>query len=374
MKNMELQLEQAKKENEELRMRFQECLETLDAICNGAPVAAGDSLQDMPVCCMAVTDLTEQKHHEEILAEERLSRSIIEQTAGAIIVCDDRGIVLRASNAAFDLAGRNCLNEPFDEVFRIHINTSSRQLPDKGAEFELFNIDHLIGGKSFLSHEAVIRKDGAEDIYLMLSAVPLLDDSGRVTGGVINLADISEKTMFERQLKESEERFKAIFQGSKDAIFIIAPNAGFAYVNQAACELTGYSEQELHAMQIPDLYAPEDLHAYNRFFSKIMNGEAIVSEARIRRKDGIKVPTEFSNTRVTIGGTFYMHTVARDITMRNKAEQGVTRPSRRCGKARKNTGPFLKLSRKGTLKSTLQETLLFIMMQCVKSWAIPGMN
>jgi len=124
----------------------------------------------------------------------------------------------------------------------------------------------------------------------------------------------------EAALRESEERFRTIFEGSRDAIFLVTRDARIAHVNQAACDLTGYDRDELLAMRIPDLHAPEDLHAYARFFDRIMAGEALISESDILRKDGVKVPTEFSNARVTLDGAPYMHTLARDVADRKRTE------------------------------------------------------
>jgi len=51
-----------------------------------------------------------------------------------------------------------------------------------------------------------------------------------------------------------------------------------------------------------------------------MAGESALTEAKIRRKNGTKADTEFSNTRVSVAGVYYMHTVARDITERKRSE------------------------------------------------------
>ncbi len=133
--------------------------------------------------------------------------------------------------------------------------------------------------------------------------------------------DTTEHKQAERAHRESEELFKIIFEGSRDAILLSDKDACFAYVNQAACMLTGFSKEELLAMRIPDLHDADNLHAFEQFFERIMSGEAILSEAEILRKDGSKVPTEFSNARVSIGNKMYMHTVARDVTMRKETEE-----------------------------------------------------
>ncbi len=119
------------------------------------------------------------------------------------------------------------------------------------------------------------------------------------------------------------ERLGAIVDGSRDAVFISDEDARFMLVNSAACELTGYSEDELLEMRIPDLHDEEDLHAYNDYHAEIMDGQDAMTEADILRKDGTKVTTEFSNRRIVIAGTLFMHTVARDITERKRTAEAL---------------------------------------------------
>ncbi|HEX8847503.1 MAG TPA: PAS domain S-box protein [Pyrinomonadaceae bacterium] len=133
-------------------------------------------------------------------------------------------------------------------------------------------------------------------------------------------------TAFDRGLnavREREKWFQEIFEGSRDAIFLVQSDAKFVEANRAACELTGYAREELLSMRIPDLHDDEDLHAFRNYFDSIMNGQGVISEAFIRRKDGIKVPVEFSNSRMTFRGKPVMHTTARNITERKRAEEAL---------------------------------------------------
>ena len=68
--------------------------------------------------CLIVTDLSEQKRNEEIVAAEKLARSILEQAAEAILVVEPDGRISRASRAAERLAGAPVVQRGFDEVFR----------------------------------------------------------------------------------------------------------------------------------------------------------------------------------------------------------------------------------------------------------------
>ena len=124
-------------------------------------------------------------------------------------------------------------------------------------------------------------------------------------------------------IRAREYWFQQIFEASRDAIFLVDANARFIEVNRAACELTGYSHEELLSMSIPELHDEEDMGAFQNYFGSIMEGKDVVSEALIRKKDGTKIAAEFSNRRMTFRGKPAMHTSARDITDRKRAEEAL---------------------------------------------------
>ncbi|MFH1574028.1 MAG: PAS domain S-box protein, partial [Acidobacteriota bacterium] len=118
---------------------------------------------------------------------------------------------------------------------------------------------------------------------------------------------------------------KAIFEGSRDAIFIGDAASNFVLVNAAACELTGYSREELQGMKITDLHDEADLEAFQGYHSRILAGEEVLSEAVIRKKDGSMVLAEFNNRSIVVAGHVYMHSVARDITQWMQAKLDLQR-------------------------------------------------
>jgi PAS domain S-box-containing protein len=146
-----------------------------------------------------------------------------------------------------------------------------------------------------------------------------------IEGGYVNSygTDITEHKKAEQNLARALAWQEAIFEGSRDAVFITDEDSRFVAVNRAACELTAYTKDDLLKMRIPDLHAEEDLTAYKLFHGRIMAGEDIVSEAKIRRKGGSKVDTEFNNRYIKISDSAYMHTVARDVSERKRVEQAL---------------------------------------------------
>ena len=120
-------------------------------------------------------------------------------------------------------------------------------------------------------------------------------------------------------IKGSADWYSAIFDGSRDAIFLTNVYGFIADVNIAAEILTGYPKEDLLKMSVPDLHDRVDLDAYYDFFDRILADENIMSESIIRRKDGTHTPIEFRNRRITISGIHFMLTIARDISAQKQA-------------------------------------------------------
>jgi PAS domain S-box-containing protein len=130
-------------------------------------------------------------------------------------------------------------------------------------------------------------------------------------------------------VRDTQAWFNEILEGSRDAIFLVDAQAALVHVNQAACDLSGYTRDELLAMRIPDLHDELELAAFRTHFSSILNGAAVTTEALLRRKDGTKVPVEFSNRSVEIAGRRFVHTVARDVTERKQVLDALAESERR---------------------------------------------
>ncbi len=139
------------------------------------------------------------------------------------------------------------------------------------------------------------------------------------------LNEIEDRKKIEKTLRESQERHRIIFDGSQDAIFISGADGTILIFNRSATQLTGYRPDELKKLKIFDLYAKVDPERHSDFFKRIWAGQSISGEARIARKDGRTIYTEFSSRKIVIAGNACAHTIARDVTARKKSEAALRR-------------------------------------------------
>jgi PAS domain S-box-containing protein len=165
--------------------------------------------------CLVAADLRSQKRNEEIVAAEQLARSVIEQAAEAIVVCDEHGHIIRASAAAARLCGTNPLLRMFDEVFAIEISAQAGRLSNLREFHESSVVEAVLrGGEARGAPVTLTRQDGAK-AHVLMSAVALRGAGDRVLGCVINLVDVSDSVHAAEALRVGEERLRLALEGAQ---------------------------------------------------------------------------------------------------------------------------------------------------------------
>jgi len=169
---------------------------------------------------LVITDLTEQKRNEEIVAAEKLARSILDQAAEAIVVCDEGGRIIRASRMAHRLCQKNPMLQPFDAVFPLSlISKEAAEIPEAPDDETArpFSIGSVLKGELLHGAEARFEREDGEQLNLLVSAGALFGAGSRKIGCVVTLTDISERKRAEEELKrktiEAQEasRLKSYF-------------------------------------------------------------------------------------------------------------------------------------------------------------------
>ena len=159
--------------------------------------------------CLTATDLTEQKHHEEMIAFDKLARSILEQAIDVIVVCDENGVIVQASQAAHELSGSNVLHRTFEEAFPLTfkdgtILSCSMDASSAGT----FSVPACLKGHVVQNLEAQLHRPDGKPFDLLVSAGPLHDSQQQVLGCLFTLNDISERKRAEDALRQSEEKLR----------------------------------------------------------------------------------------------------------------------------------------------------------------------
>lgn len=158
------------------------------------------------------------------------------------------------------------------------------------------------------------------------SRVPVFDRQDELTELAASINTMLDSLEYSEMLiKESEERYRMLFERAPDAIIIIGVDGDetgrIVAANQAAAEQHGYSVEELCAMTIFDINTAETNAIAGPIFEKVANGEWVTTELWHHKKDGTKFPIEVHAGPIKINGRNYILGFDRDITSRMLAEE-----------------------------------------------------
>ncbi len=213
-------------------------------------------LEDTWFICIVVTDLTEQKK-----SEQRLMRQIFDQAAEAIIVCDERGRILRVNRTGSRFFGMNLLQTLFDQTIPLFHASDGRR----------FRAEESLGSETATGVE-VTYLDPVGKILTFIIEVGRLngEETSGIKGFLITLSNISERKAAEaaqrsanEQLKASEAQFRSLFDHMINGCAyykVIFDENGMAYdlccqhVNPAYAEFLGYPARELTGRRVSEIF------------------------------------------------------------------------------------------------------------------------
>lgn len=159
---------------------------------------------------------------------------------------------------------------------------------------------------------------------LLVRSFPVLGQEKRVLGVVEVSRDITDRKRAEEALRESEERYKALFDRSLLCVYIHDLRGRFLDANQAALNLLGYTKEEITSLTFASLLDQTQLPKAFRVLDEIVRrgSQKQPAEFLLRRKDGSSVWVETEASVILREGKFLaIQGIARDITDRKRAEE-----------------------------------------------------
>jgi PAS domain S-box-containing protein len=246
-------------------------------------------------------------------------RSVMESTADGLLVVDQNGRVI-------------IYNGKFAELWRI-----PKRLLDPHDDNVLLQyvLDQLAEPEAFLAKVRALYRTNAQDMdeirfkdgrVFERYSMPLLLE-GAVMGRVWSFRDITGRKRAEEALHESEERYRLLLQNANDAVWVceVSPAAPgrFLDVNDKACEMLGYTREELLAMEVPQIDTPEQRKRFPAVLRQLYETGSIVFETEHVAKDGRRIPVEVSVRQFALRGKPLNLAVVRDITDRKLAERAL---------------------------------------------------
>ncbi|MTK64424.1 MAG: PAS domain S-box protein, partial [Methanobacterium sp.] len=258
----------------------------------------------------AITTLNSINEHKllskALIESEESYRELVDNSIVAIYKTNLDGNIIFANQAMADFFGFKSKHE----LLNVNVKTLYMDPEDRKQLINQLRIDG-----SLIHREVEMVSKTGKKINILLSA--------KLTGTIISgmMMDISQLKEVEAELKNSENKFRALVENASDALYLHDFNGNFVDVNKSACESLGYSRDELLHMNVVDVDTDFDLESAKTVWKNIMPGSPLTIYSHQVRKDGTVFPVEISFAIVDIDGKRLYMGLCRDITQRIESEK-----------------------------------------------------
>lgn len=266
------------------------------------------------------TDITDRKQAEEDLQDrEEQLRTMVEVSPIGISWLDLKTLYYAKCNPAY------CRMMGYTEAEITQRSLADLSHPDD-LNADLANVQLLLKGSAqhFHMEKRFLRKDGSL-LWATLTCVFIYDQDGNPRYSLGFNEDITDRKLAEVALRESETRFRTIFELSPVGIGLVELDT-YQYVraNPALCKMLGYTEAELLKLNLASLSPPEDVERDLHQMEQLLRGEIsqFSLEKRYFRKDGQQIWIKLTVTLFNDhnGKPRYSLGLKEDITDRKRAE------------------------------------------------------
>ena len=273
-----------------------------------------------------LTDITDRKRAEEALREERsFSDNLLESSPTFFVAVSPEGQTLMMNGTMLKSLG-------YEREEVLGTNYLETFVPEEEGELLLNLFNNLKNlNEPVLNESRLLTKDRHE-LLVEWHTRPMLKENGELDYFFSVGIDITGSRQSQQELRESEERFRAVFEGSLDAIFLADPESGEVIdANPAAEELLSRPVQEIIGLHQTQLHPAHLKSSVEEAFSKHAREEDTEPpfESFIIRSDGREIPVEILAHIIQIDGVPVLHGTFRDISERKRFQEALLESEQR---------------------------------------------
>jgi PAS domain S-box-containing protein len=262
-----------------------------------------------------ILDVTERRRAEERLrSSEEKYRAIFNNATMGIYQSLPDGQMLGVNSTLVRMLG-------YDSAEELMQRNIARDIYYDEVDRQKLIAKHELSG-SASDAEVLWKKKDNSPVWIHLNAHAVKDEEGRTLYYDGFVQDITERKQAEEARRESEDRYRELFENANDIIYTHDLQGNFTSLNKSGERITGYTREEAIQMNIADILAPEQLETARQMIArKASEKVSTVYELDIFNKEGARVALEVSTRLVYRDGIAAgVQGIARDVTERKRVK------------------------------------------------------
>jgi diguanylate cyclase (GGDEF)-like protein/PAS domain S-box-containing protein len=225
------------------------------------------SWNSLPATLCLMTDITKRK-----LAEEKYNR-VLESRFEGFMLLDNKRLIIEVNKALLKISGYSLddfIGHPVDKFY------------DKSS------VDFYSASPDHFSFEALFRANDGRGIPMLFSRSTLKDESGKITGFMYFLTDLTDLKAAQVELKRAEKQYRSMYENAVQGMFQSKLSGELIRINPAYARILGYESID-EVLSLKDsankfYFSSEERDRMIRAVKK--NGTVVNHELRLKRKDG----------------------------------------------------------------------------------------
>ena len=262
---------------------------------------------------------------EDVLSADLLFGQLWEISVDGMRLIDENGNILLVNDSfckIFNMQKDQLINKPFSIVYTKSEQDSALKSYQKDIKRNEI--------KTFFERENILW-DGRKTWLEFSNSFLTLNDGKKITLSIIK--EISKRKKAEIELRESEYKFKMLFNSANDAVFVtqLSPEKSygdFIEVNDVACKQLGYSKEEFLLLSPSGIVSPKFIDDFNIMNERLLEEGHVLYDTVYRAKDKKLFPVEVNSHLFLFNDKLTVLSISRDITERKQAEEKLKKSSR----------------------------------------------
>jgi PAS domain S-box-containing protein len=262
---------------------------------------------------------------EELSNIDLLFGQLWEISVDGMRLIDEEGKILLVNDAfckIFQMEKDQLLGKPFSIVYA----EDEQEEALKAYQRDIRN-NKL---KTFFERENTLL-NGRKAWFEFSNSFLTLQDGNKITLSIIK--EISERKKSEIELRESETKFKLLFNNANDAVFVTQLSDDKSYgdlieVNEVACKRLGYNKEEFLQLSPSAIVSQKSINDFTLNMERLLKEGHVVFDLVHKAKDKKLIPVEINSHLFFYNDKPTVLSIARDITERKQAEEKLKRTSK----------------------------------------------
>jgi PAS domain S-box-containing protein len=254
--------------------------------------------------CGIIRDITLRKQAEARLLHQQIEQQALLDLIPAMVwYKDSQNRILRANRRAAESINKSVAEVEGQSTYDLY--------PEEAEKYHQDDLAVIASGHPKLGIVELYESSPGQKRWVQTDKPPYRDAQGNVVGVLVFAQDITEHKQVEAALQESERQYQLLMEEASDGMAVVDLDGYFKMANSKACELFGYTREELLRLHVKDTYIPADKDVAQQRLDQIRSGKPLRFTRSVRRKDGTVIPVEISATKMSDSRYF---AIVRNLT------------------------------------------------------------